>query len=94
VSKRWIKELHTLPVFHLNRCLTTEYSETTAHFNGNFDTDNQIVAQVRSDLPNALYLKLLKISAVLHWPLENKWIGLAQLRHAFTIKKENVLHSD
>jgi hypothetical protein len=26
----------------LNRCLTTEYSETTAHFNGNFDTDNQI----------------------------------------------------
>jgi hypothetical protein len=27
---------------HFNRCLTTEYSETTAHFNGNFDTDNQI----------------------------------------------------
>jgi hypothetical protein len=26
----------------LNRCLTTEYSETTAHFNSNFDTDNQI----------------------------------------------------
>jgi hypothetical protein len=25
---------------HFNRCLTTEYSETTAHFNGNFDTDN------------------------------------------------------
>jgi hypothetical protein len=25
-----------------NRCLTTEYSKTTAHFNGNFDTDNQI----------------------------------------------------
>jgi hypothetical protein len=25
-------------------CLTTEYSETTAHFNGNFDTDNQIYA--------------------------------------------------
>jgi hypothetical protein len=24
-----------------NRCLTNEYSETTAHFNGNFDTDNQ-----------------------------------------------------
>jgi hypothetical protein len=22
--------------------LTTEYSETIAHFNGNFDTDNQI----------------------------------------------------
>jgi hypothetical protein len=36
------KQLHTLPVLHLNRCLTTEYSETTAHFNGNFDTDNQI----------------------------------------------------
>jgi hypothetical protein len=27
---------------HFNRCLTTEYSETTAHFNGNFDTYNQI----------------------------------------------------
>jgi hypothetical protein len=42
VSKSWIKQLHTLPVLHYNRCLTTEYSETTAHFNGNFDTDNQI----------------------------------------------------
>jgi hypothetical protein len=42
VSKNWIKKLHTLPVLHFNRCLTTEYSETTAHFNGNFDTDNQI----------------------------------------------------
>jgi hypothetical protein len=37
-----IKQLHTLPVLHFNRCLTTEYSETTARFNGNFDTDNQI----------------------------------------------------
>jgi hypothetical protein len=34
----WIKQLHTLPVLHFNRCLT----ETTANFNGNFDTDNQI----------------------------------------------------
>jgi hypothetical protein len=42
VSKNWIKQLHTLPVLHINRCLTTEYSETTAHFNGNLDTDNQI----------------------------------------------------
>jgi hypothetical protein len=42
VSKNWIKQLHTLPVLHFNHCLTTEYSETTAHFNGNFDTDNQI----------------------------------------------------
>jgi hypothetical protein len=42
VSKTWIKQLHTLPVLHFNRCLTTEYSEITAHFNGNFDTDNQI----------------------------------------------------
>jgi hypothetical protein len=42
VSKNWIKQLNTLPVLHFNRCLTTEYSETTAHFNGNFDTDNQI----------------------------------------------------
>jgi hypothetical protein len=38
----WIKQLHTLPVLHFNRCLTTEYSQTTAHCNGNFDTDNQI----------------------------------------------------
>jgi hypothetical protein len=37
-----VKQLHTLPVLHFNCCLTTEYSETTAHFNGNFDTDNQI----------------------------------------------------
>jgi hypothetical protein len=41
-SKNWIKQLHTLPVLHFNRCLTTEYSETTAHFSGNFDTDNQM----------------------------------------------------
>jgi hypothetical protein len=41
VSKNRIKQLHTLLVLHFNRCLTTEYSETTAHFNGNFDTDNQ-----------------------------------------------------
>jgi hypothetical protein len=25
-----------------NRCLTTEYSETAPHFNGNFNTDDQI----------------------------------------------------
>jgi hypothetical protein len=44
VSKNWIKQLHTLPVLHFNRCLhiTIEYSETTAHYNDNFDTDNQI----------------------------------------------------
>jgi hypothetical protein len=41
-SKNRIKQLHTLPVLQFNRCLTTEYSETTAHFNGNFDNDNQI----------------------------------------------------
>jgi hypothetical protein len=41
VSKNWIQQLNTLPVLHLNYCLTTEYSET-AHFNSNFDTDNQI----------------------------------------------------
>jgi hypothetical protein len=35
-------ELNTVPVLHFNGCLTTEYSETTAQFNGNFDTDNQI----------------------------------------------------
>jgi hypothetical protein len=42
VSKNWIKQLHSLPVLQFNLCLTTEYSKTTAHFNGNFDTDNQI----------------------------------------------------
>jgi hypothetical protein len=42
VSKNWIKQLYTLPVLHFIRCLTTEYSEATAHFNGNFDTANQI----------------------------------------------------
>jgi hypothetical protein len=42
VSKNWIKQLHTLLVLHVNRCLTTEHSKTTAHFNANFDTDNQI----------------------------------------------------
>jgi hypothetical protein len=42
MSKNLIKQLHTLPVLHFNHCLITEYSETTAHFNGNFDTDNQI----------------------------------------------------
>jgi hypothetical protein len=42
VSKNRIKQLHNLPVLHFNRCLTTKYSETTAHFNGNFDADNQI----------------------------------------------------
>jgi hypothetical protein len=41
-SKNWIKQLHTLPVLHFNRCLTTEYSQTTALFNGNFYTDKQI----------------------------------------------------
>jgi hypothetical protein len=25
---------------HFSRCLTTGYSETTVHFNGNFDTDS------------------------------------------------------
>jgi hypothetical protein len=42
VSENLIKQLHTLPVLHFNRYLTTECSETVAHFNGNFDTDNQI----------------------------------------------------
>jgi hypothetical protein len=42
VSKNWIKQLHTLSVLQFNRCLTAEFIETTAHCNGNFDTDNQI----------------------------------------------------
>jgi hypothetical protein len=41
-----IKHLHTILVLHFNRCLTNEYSETTAHFNVNFDTDNQIYVPV------------------------------------------------
>jgi hypothetical protein len=42
VSKKRITQLHALPVSHFNRCLTAEYSETAAHFNGSFDTDNQL----------------------------------------------------
>jgi hypothetical protein len=42
MSKNLIKQLHTLPGLRFNRCLTTEYSETTARFNCNFDTDNQM----------------------------------------------------
>jgi hypothetical protein len=42
MSKNWIKQSNTLPVLHINRCLKAECSETTAHFIGNFDTDNQI----------------------------------------------------
>jgi hypothetical protein len=40
----WTKRLNTLSVLHFNRCLTTVqvYSRTAAHFNGNFDTYNQI----------------------------------------------------
>jgi hypothetical protein len=44
----WIKQLHTLPALHFNRRLTTEYSETTAQVNGNFDTDNQIYVPYRT----------------------------------------------
>jgi hypothetical protein len=42
VNKNGIKELRILPVLHYNRCLTAEYTKTTAHLNGKFDTDNQI----------------------------------------------------
>jgi hypothetical protein len=48
MSKNWIKQLHTLPVLHFNRSLATEFSETTTHFNGNFDTDNQTYRTLRS----------------------------------------------
>jgi hypothetical protein len=47
-SKTLIKQLHTLRILHFNSCLTTEYSETTAHFNGNFDTDKQIYVPYRT----------------------------------------------
>jgi hypothetical protein len=59
-----MKQLNTLPELHSNHCLTTDYSETTAHFNGNFDTDDQIyllyhtTAKVHSDFLNALYMPL------------------------------------
>jgi hypothetical protein len=36
-----LTELNSYTLYEFNRCLTTEYSET-AHFNGNFDSDNQI----------------------------------------------------
>jgi hypothetical protein len=37
------EKIHSgLALQKVKRCLTTEYSETTALFNGNFDTDNQI----------------------------------------------------
>jgi hypothetical protein len=42
-----LKQLNTLPVLHFSHYLTTEYIETTAHFNGNFDTDNQTYVQIR-----------------------------------------------
>jgi hypothetical protein len=48
VSKNWIKQLNTLPVLHFNCCLTTEYSETTAHFNGNFDTTKSTYRSLRA----------------------------------------------
>jgi hypothetical protein len=64
MSKNWIKQLNTLPVLHFNRCLTTEYSETTAHFNGNSDRHWQphlrTVADGHSDCPNALYTEHLR----------------------------------
>jgi hypothetical protein len=41
-SNNWIIQLQTLPVLHFNCCFSTEYSETTAQSNGNFDTDNQM----------------------------------------------------
>jgi hypothetical protein len=46
VSNNGYKQLHTLPVLHFKRCSTTEYSETTAHCNGNFDTDQTNVGKV------------------------------------------------
>jgi hypothetical protein len=57
----WTKQLHTLPVLHFNRCLKTEYSETTAHFNGNSDTDNQIYV-----IYNSLSAQRLSERTVLH----------------------------
>jgi hypothetical protein len=59
VSKNWIKLLHALPVLRFNRCLTTKYNETTAHLNGNFNTDNQMYVpkpKCTATFPEALYM--------------------------------------
>jgi hypothetical protein len=47
---------------HFNRCLTAEYSEATAHFNGSFSTDTSLrcAAQVHSDFPNALCINVFE----------------------------------
>jgi hypothetical protein len=57
-SKNWTNQLSTLPVLHFNRCITAEYSETKAHFNGNFDSDNQfyVPSQSAQLLSNKLYV--------------------------------------
>jgi hypothetical protein len=41
VKTELINYIH-LPVLHFNGFLTTQYSETTAHFNNNFDVDKQL----------------------------------------------------
>jgi hypothetical protein len=48
MSKNWIEQLYTLPVLHFNRCLTTQDSQTTTHFNGNFYANNQIYVPYRN----------------------------------------------
>jgi hypothetical protein len=60
----------------LNRCLTTEYSETTAHFNGNFwiltnkSTYRSLSTQRLSELTVQIYLlvkfRKLRCTTYLH----------------------------
>jgi hypothetical protein len=61
VSKNVIKQLNTLPVLHFNLCLPTEYNETTAHFNGNFDTDNRSLSAQQLSERTVFYLNLRTI---------------------------------
>jgi hypothetical protein len=49
VSKNLIKQLQILEVFHFNRCLTAEYSETTAHFNGTLQQHTSTASSIRTN---------------------------------------------
>jgi hypothetical protein len=58
VSKNWIKQLHTLPVLHFNRCLNNwiQWNNSTLQRQLPYWQPNlRTVDQVHSDFPNALY---------------------------------------
>jgi hypothetical protein len=57
-NKNWIKQLHTLPVLHFNRCLTTEYSEKNSTMQRQLRYGQphlRTEGYVHRDFPNALY---------------------------------------